>query len=100
MPPTLGHLARENCGFTWSGECDYGMVPGVADGQGALEMEGMVHSGKLVGGIRQGHWVERWAIGSVLEGPYLDGKLHGHWVERYPNGEVWEPEYRNGERVR
>ena len=50
--------------------------------------------------IRQGHWVQRWSIGGVLEGPYVDGKKRGHWVWRWPDGQVREPEYRNGEQVR
>jgi len=86
--------------LTWSGECNYEMIPGVADGQGTLEWEGGSETGKLVGGIQQGHWVYVFRHSDGLEtheGPYVDGKRHGHWVWRYPGDDSWEGPYVDGE---
>ena len=40
---------------------------------------------------KQGRTVERYADGTVHEGPYENGKRHGRWVLRFPNGVVDGP---------
>ena len=82
----------------WSGECS----GDTAHGRGLLHWSGADSSfqgtGEIVHGKRQGHWVRRWADGSVSEGPYVDGKRHGHWVSRNADGSTdWEGPYVNGE---
>ncbi|MCY3701508.1 MAG: DUF4189 domain-containing protein [Rhodospirillales bacterium] len=88
--------------ITWSGECNYEMDPGVADGQGTLEgLDGEFRwsdIGELVGGKPHGHWVGRWDDGEIWEGPFVDGKQHGHWVWRFPNGRVSEGPFVDGKR--
>ncbi|MDD9812168.1 MAG: hypothetical protein OXU71_10765 [Gammaproteobacteria bacterium] len=56
-----------------------------------------VEEDPYVDGERHGHWVERWA-GTVREGPYVNGKRHGHWVERCSVGSVCEGTYVDGKR--
>ena len=56
-----------------------------------------VEEGPYVDGERHGHWVKRWA-GTVREGPYVNGKMHGHWVERWSVGSVCEGTYVDGKR--
>ena len=47
-------------------------------------------TGSLMHGKRNGHWVLRYADGSVSEGFYVDGKENGRWIWRWDDGEVWE----------
>ena len=42
---------------------------------------------------KNGHWVERFASGSVAKGRYVDGKRQGDWVWTYPDGQVEEGPY-------
>ena len=83
----------------WPGECSGGM----AQGTGTLTWvwgRGKKHkredTGRLQDGKQHGQWVERFASGTVQEGPYVDGKKHGHWVVRSANGNVAEGSYVNG----
>ena len=57
-------------------------------GTGAL-----AQGGEYVDGKKHGHWVLRFADGTVQEGPLVDGTRYGHWVERSPDGEVYEGPY-------
>ena len=88
---------------TWSGDCPGGK----ASGMGTVvrtyrnsedEWTTSSEEGPYVDGERHGHWVLRWANGSVGEGSYVDGKLHGHWVFRSADGGVTEGSYVDGER--
>ena len=75
---------------TWTDGCS----DGLAEGSGTLQWvrgdEENESTGVLRIGKREGHWVERYASGTVQEGPYVDGKQHGRWVVRFANGTVSE----------
>ena len=51
--------------------------------------------GMYVNGKREGHWTEREAQNSVVEGPYVDGKRHGEWIE-HRDGKVYRHHYMHG----
>ena len=42
--------------------------------------------GEYVAGKRHGHWVLRYASGTVAEGPVVDGKKQGRWTIREADG--------------
>ena len=77
----------------WSGACQ----DGVAVGQGTWGWESASGSGERTGslgrGKEHGHWVWRYANGTVAEGPYVDGERHGRWVFRGADGYVAEGPY-------
>ena len=52
--------------------------------------------GEYVDGKKRGHWVLRYADGSVEEGPIVAGERHGHWVWREPDGTEAKVNLRNG----
>ena len=84
--------------LTWSGQC----VGGVTNGDGTLlwtRNDGYSYEamGAFKFGKQYDHWVQRFADGSVSEGPYVDGKRHGHWVQRFADGNVWEGPIVDGE---
>ena len=78
--------------FTWTGNCDDGLV----HGSGKEEERGIFGSSVVVGtgvyifGKKQGHWVEYNSNGEEFqaEGTYVDGKPQGHWVIRQPDGRI------------
>ena len=84
----------------WSGRCRSGL----AKGFGVLSHSSGGHhssergTGKLVNGKTNGQWTERYASGTVDEGPYVDGKRQGRWIIRFPSGGGMEQEYRDGSR--
>ena len=119
------YMVGRNKRATWSGQC----TNGKAGGQGELfltweedgKTESMSMEGTLVDDVRKGHWVSRfasgtvaegsfvddkqhgdWVIrgadGTVAEGPFVDGKQHGHWVARLADGGVQEGPYVDGKR--
>ena len=77
---------------TWTGACSGGLAQGTGtltwvwdSGKQTEESTGLLQEGKM-----QGHWVLRFANGTVFEGPYVEGKMQGHWVLRFANGNVEE----------
>ena len=116
------HGLEPGATVTWTGECAGGMArgtgtltwtvsAGIQTDTGRLQdgqwighwvirfANGTVAEGPFVDGRRTGHWVERYADGHVAEGPYVDGELHGEWVVRRPDGRVEVQRWVNGERV-
>ena len=116
------HGLEPGATVTWTGECAGGMAQGtgtltwtVSEGiqtdTGRLQdgqwighwvirfADGTVAEGPFVEGQRTGHWVERYADGHVAEGSYIDGELHGEWVIRRPDGRVEVRRWEHGERV-
>ena len=79
---------------TWSGSCTDGKASGTGEKvRRSRDKESgwcIVENGVLVGGMKQGHWVERYAEGQVEEGPYVDGRRQGHWVVHCADGTVAE----------
>ena len=80
----------------WTGGC----ADGLAEGSGTLKWvrgdEESESMGVLLNGKREGHWMERFATGTLSEGPYVEGKRHGHWVARFPDGGSSEGPYVDG----
>ena len=110
---------QENETVSWSGDC----VSGLASGSGTRKWvsEGGVSedTGLLRNGKAHGHWVLRFANGTVskgsfvdgkanglfvihaadgtvAEGPMVEGKRHGRWVARSPDGSTQTITYVNG----
>ena len=85
---------------TWSGPCAGGVIVGegtlVWTKDGKSTSTTGTASGTASDGKRHGHWVYRYADGTVAEGPYVDGKKHGDWVERAADGTVAEGPYVDG----
>ena len=78
--------------FTWTGNCDYGLVHG-SGREEEREMFGtsvVVGTGVYIYGKKQGHWVEYNSNGEEFqaEGTYVDGIPEGHWVLRQPDGKI------------
>ena len=85
----------------WTGECSNG----TAHGKGSFSLsEGSDHYACTASaavfeyGEQHGHWVSRYANGTVTEGPYVAGEQHGYWVIRYATGTVTEGPYAAGKR--
>lgn len=58
-----------------------------------------VRLGRYTDGEKNGHWVERFANGTLAKGPYMaGGKPHGHWILTFSNGQAEEGPYVDGER--
>ena len=84
----------------WTGSC----AGGKAQGTGTLTWvhDGGVQTntgGRLVDGEFNGHWVTRFADGTVAQGPFVDGEPNGHWVIRDADGDVAEGPMVDGERT-
>ena len=76
---------------TWSGDCSGGKASGMGTEVRTYrnwEDKWTTSSGEgpYVDGKPHGHWVVRYAGGTVGEGPYVDGERHGHWVLRWDGG--------------
>ena len=85
---------------TWSGACSQGV--GVGRGTLVRTLKGKFHkyTGTLSRGKARGRWVERWATGAVVKGPYVEGKRHGQWVKCYSDGSGWTYRYSHGKFVK
>ncbi len=83
----------------WTGGCAGDTAHGRGSWSSVSVRSGdtVTDTGAFMHGKRNGHWVTRWADGSVSEGPYLDGERHGRWVSRLANGMVSEGPYVLGE---
>ena len=82
----VGHYDAEVTAGTWTGGCPGGL----AEGSGTLRWvrgdDETQSTGVLRNGKREGHWVQRYADGTVEEGPYVDGNQHGRWMARFADG--------------
>ena len=76
--------------MTWTGECSDGLAHGEGTLTWVIGNGKDVGTGRLQDGKRHGDWVERFADGTVQEGPYVDGKMHGRWVLRGADGSIGE----------
>ena len=83
---------------TWSGGCSDGLASGTGTLTWVRDGKEDKHSGILQEGKWHGHWVLRFASGSVEEGLYVVGKRHGNWVGHHANGTVSEGPYVEGKR--
>ena len=80
----------------WTGGCSGDTAHGGGNYSLSTERYALTGFGSVMHGKQNGHWVERWAGGTVSEGPFVDGKRHGHWVWRFSNGNVEEGPYVDG----
>ena len=97
---------------TWTGECSGGLAQGTGTiiwraarnpmfillSDLVLDGETVEYTGRLENGKKHGRWVERYADGRVVEGPYVKGKRHGRWVFHFETGDVQEGPYVDGKR--
>ncbi len=74
----------------WTGECRDSLASGTGNLKWVRGDDENEHTGLLRGGKHQGDWVERYANGTVNEGPYVEGKRHGRWILRNADGNVAE----------
>ena len=81
---------------TWTGDCAGGFAQGPGTATWVWDGNRQAATGRLVDGKMNGHWVIRWADGTVDEGPFVDGEENGHWVWRHPNGNEAEGSYVDG----
>ena len=83
---------------TWSGSCTGGVIVGKGTLVWTKDGDSLSSTGEASDGKGHGHWVERYADGTVVEGPYADGKRHGRWLQRDADGDVGEGPYVDGKK--
>ena len=83
---------------TWTGGCAGGLASGTGNLKWVRGDDENEHRGMLREGKHHGLWVERYASGTVQEGPYVNGKRHGDWVLRSASGNVFEGPFVDGKR--
>ena len=91
------HGLEPGASVTWTGECASGMAQGAGTLTWTVSEGIQTDAGRLRDGQWIGHWVIRFASGTVAEGPFVDGQRTGHWVERYADGTVTEGSFVDGE---
>ena len=88
-------VVSENSMLGWTGDC----VDGYAEGKGLLiHADGTVDDAIFEGGLPNGDWVERTALGDTFIGQYDKGQRHGFWRLEYANGNLSVGEYVEGNR--
>ena len=83
---------------TWTGECAGGFAQGMGTLTWVWDGNRQTGAGRVQDGKRNGHWVLRFASGTVEEGPFVNGQRNGHWVLRFADGTVEEGAFVNGEK--